>query len=204
MLHSPSFLMSCAHWKQWPKDSTGPIVAFWGRSNVGKSSLINTLTQSKIAHVSKTPGRTRLLNLFEIKKPRLLLCDLPGYGYAQISKSESAEIQERLNAYFYSPCRPHLLCWIIDIRHGLTKSDLELAELMRDFASERDLLVIATKSDKLSSQQQQKAMAHLEQQLALEGLGQQGVLCLSSLSKKGFAELSDLLERFSAAYHQDQ
>ncbi len=204
MFREPKFLLSCGHWRQWPPNRKEPIIAFWGRSNVGKSSLINLLTQSKIAHVSKTPGRTRLLNVFETPHPATLICDLPGYGYAEMSKTESLDVATRLEQYLRSPHQPHLLCWLVDLRHGLLKSDLAIAPLMQEFSQHRDLLVIGTKCDKLSKSDKAKAISLLENQLSMLGCNSDLFIPVSALTKEGVENLREVLSQFTQSYYAQQ
>lgn len=166
-LVTASFLKSCSQWQQWPTENHGPCIAFWGRSNVGKSSLLNALLGAKVARVSKTPGRTQLLNLFVSQPPLACLwCDLPGYGYAKTSQKVAADIAQRLEDFLLSPVAPALLCWLVDARHGLTKTDWEvlplIAEMMNNGTS---LALISTKNDKLSRSQQVAAHMLLKKSL---------------------------------------
>ncbi|HYB09722.1 MAG TPA: ribosome biogenesis GTP-binding protein YihA/YsxC [Alphaproteobacteria bacterium] len=123
-----------------------PEIAFLGRSNVGKSSLINALTGRKsLARTSHTPGRTRQLNFFELGG-RVLLVDMPGYGYAKASKRESAAWRKLIGAYFRG--RPNLrrLFLLIDARHGFKANDRETMKLLDDAAV--SFQIVLTKSDK--------------------------------------------------------
>ncbi len=125
-----------------------PEVAFAGRSNVGKSSLINTLTHRKtLANVSNTPGRTAQLNFFNLGG-RLCLVDMPGYGYAKVSKTERALWADLI--YHYLRGRPtlHMVFILIDSRHGLKDSDLELMKMLDETAV--PYRIIFTKTDKTS------------------------------------------------------
>lgn len=196
------FIASCSDWKQWPAPLDLPVIGFWGRSNVGKSSLLNALIGGKLAHVSKTPGRTRLLNLFANQTPDCILCDLPGYGYANLSHSEGEEIAKRLHKYLASPRAPHLLCWLIDSRHGLTKTDLAIAPLMLELSQTRDLLIISTKNDKLTNNERIRNLAFLEKQL-------DDLQCFSSIvpfscsSPSAVEELNSVFATFLEAYSQN-
>lgn len=128
-------------------DPVLPEIAFAGRSNVGKSSLLNALTGRKtLARTSNTPGRTRELNFFNLAG-RLMLVDLPGYGYARASKSDIARWNETLRAYLRG--RPNLqrLCLLIDARHGLKDGDAEMMEMLD--AAAVVYRVVLTKMDKV-------------------------------------------------------
>src|SRR5271170_6138595 len=133
-----------------------PEVAFLGRSNVGKSSVINTLIGDKIARTSSTPGRTRSINFFEVRwpgkpSPEVIFADLPGYGYAKLSREISAEWPKFIEPYLNE--RPTLaLCLaLVDINVPPQDSDRQLLDFLN--ASGREFLLVATKSDKLSNNQ---------------------------------------------------
>ncbi|WP_426461053.1 ribosome biogenesis GTP-binding protein YihA/YsxC [Mycoplasma hafezii] len=122
-------------------------VAFWGRSNVGKSSLLNAITgNKKIARVSKTPGRTQLLNFFENELGAVFV-DLPGYGYAKISHTQKQKMLDMIHEYLVY--RPNLkrLFVLIDARHGITNTDKEILEYLNQM--ELPYTLVFTKADKL-------------------------------------------------------
>ena len=125
-----------------------PEVAFAGRSNVGKSSLVNALTGRKtLARTSQTPGRTQQLNFFNLGD-RLSLVDLPGYGYAKVSKSRVADWTKLIFSYLQGRTSLARVCVLIDNRHGLKDSDLELMELLNKAAV--TFQIVLTKSDKMT------------------------------------------------------
>ncbi len=139
------FVLGAAALNQIPDDRL-PEVAFIGRSNVGKSSLINALTNRKgLARTSNTPGRTRQLNFFNLGD-QLMLVDLPGYGYAKASKSEVAEWNELIRDYLRGRAPLRRVCVLIDSRHGLKPNDIELMEMLDEAAVPYQLVL--TKSDK--------------------------------------------------------
>ena len=158
------FLKSAAAPEHFPA-SKAPEVAFLGRSNVGKSSLINALLGERIAHVSSTPGRTRTINFIELREkpetfePDLVLADLPGYGYAKISKEISAEWPRFIEPYLSERESLRLCVCLVDANIPPQKSDRQLIEWLQHH--DRDLLVVATKSDRLSSNQLNKSLAQL-------------------------------------------
>jgi GTP-binding protein len=165
-----------------------PEIAFLGRSNVGKSSLLNALLGSKQAKVSSTPGRTRAINFFSItdspqrQQPQMYFADLPGYGYAKISKSISAEWPKFIEPYLAE--RPSLalcLC-LVDSNIPPQDSDIQLIEFLK--STGRPLIVVATKADRLSGNGRAKAQAALRKGLDVEDL----LLC-SAKTGAGLKEL---------------
>lgn len=138
-----------------------PEVAFLGRSNVGKSSVINTLVDSKLARTSSTPGRTRSINFFEVRwpgkpRPEVVFADLPGYGYAKLSRETSQEWPRFIEPYLNE--RPTLaLCLaLVDANVPPQASDRQLLDFLN--ASGREFLLVATKSDRLSNNQLHNAL----------------------------------------------
>jgi len=143
------FFTSAPSLKECPPE-TGAEVAFAGRSNAGKSSAINRLTNNgKLARTSKTPGRTQLINFFTLGDPELRLVDLPGYGYAKVAKSVKQKWQQSLSEYLYERACLKGLVVVMDIRHPLQEFDT----LMINWAVDRELPVhlLLTKCDKLKS-----------------------------------------------------
>jgi GTP-binding protein len=144
-----------------------PEIAFLGRSNVGKSSVINSLVGAKLARTSSTPGRTRSINFFEIRwpgkpHPELIFADLPGYGYAKISREISQEWPKFIEPYLND--RPTLgLCIVlVDVNVPPQQSDRQLLDFLQ--ASDRAFLLVATKSDRLSNNQLGSALRTLTQE----------------------------------------
>ena len=160
------FLMSATDANHFPAPAY-PEVAFLGRSNVGKSSVINSLLGSKVAKTSSTPGRTRSINFFEVRwpgkpHPELIFADLPGYGYAKISREVSSTWPSFIEPYLST--RPTLaLCLsLVDISVPPQQSDRHLLEFLRSV--DRPVLVVATKSDRLSGNQLRNALRGLQQE----------------------------------------
>jgi GTP-binding protein len=181
------FLKSAAAPDQFPPQ-TAPEVAFLGRSNVGKSSLINALLGQKIAHVSSTPGRTRTINFIELRskpetvEPELILADLPGYGYAKISREISAEWPKFIEPYLAERDVLALCVCLVDVNVPAQKSDAKLIKWLQHH--DRELLLVATKADRLSSNQLRKAMAELRQAHQVER-----IIACSAKTKDGISEL---------------
>ena len=144
-----------------------PEVAFLGRSNVGKSSVINSLLGSRIAKTSSTPGRTRSINFFEIRwpgkpEPELIFTDLPGYGYAKISREISQQWPSFIDPYLKDrPCLA-LCVALIDVNVPPQPADRQLLDFLSEIG--RPTLIVATKSDRLSGNQLRNALHTLEQE----------------------------------------
>lgn len=157
------FLAAATDASHFPAPSL-PEVAFLGRSNVGKSSVINTLVGTKLARTSSTPGRTRSINFFEVRwpgkpRPEVIFADLPGYGYAKLSREISQEWPRFIEPYLNE--RPTLaLCLaLVDVNVPPQDSDRHLLDFLN--SSGRDFLLIATKSDRLSNNQLRNALKTL-------------------------------------------
>jgi GTP-binding protein len=141
-----------------------PEVAFLGRSNVGKSSVINTLVDKKLARTSSTPGRTRSINFFEIRragqaKPELLFTDLPGYGYAKVSRTISEEWAEFVDPYLLERASLALCLALVDANVPAQESDRQLLQFLASRG--RPHLVVATKCDRMSGNELARAMRQL-------------------------------------------
>lgn len=149
-IRSAEFLIGAARPSQFPKGPM-PDIAFVGRSNVGKSSLLNSLTARKgLAKTSGTPGKTRQINFFRINDS-LNFVDLPGYGYAQVSKDERAAWARLIESYLTQRDQLRLVVALSDIRHEPTALDREVFAWLDDV--ERPFIVVLTKYDKVSPQQ---------------------------------------------------
>lgn len=146
---------------------TLPEIAFLGRSNVGKSSVINSLVGTKLARTSSTPGRTRSINFFEIRwagkpRPELIFADLPGYGYAKLSREISAEWPKFIEPYLNDRPTLALCIALIDANVPPQQSDRQLLDFLN--ASGREFLLVATKSDRLSNNRLHTALRTLAQE----------------------------------------
>ncbi|HAT6978677.1 TPA: YihA family ribosome biogenesis GTP-binding protein [Legionella pneumophila] len=186
------FLKSAARVNQLPEDS-GYEVAFAGRSNAGKSSALNCLTNNKnLARTSKTPGRTQLINLFSLDEQRRLV-DLPGYGYAKVAMEVKLEWQKNLAHYLETRQCLRGLILLMDVRHPLK----DLDQILVNWALHRELPVhiLLTKSDKLSRSEVKNAVLKVRQYYELaEHLV--SVQAFSSVKKDGVEELISLLDRW--------
>lgn len=189
MRYTTKFLLSAMAAEQFPApDSIGAVreIAFLGRSNVGKSSLLNALAGEKAAKVSSTPGRTRAINFFllvdERERPKLAFADLPGYGYAKISKSISAEWPKFIEPYLQERETLGLCVCLIDSNVPPQERDRQLIDWLR--AVDRDFVIVATKTDRLSGNERTRNLAMLR-----KGLGVEEILPVSSKTGAGIREL---------------
>jgi GTP-binding protein len=183
---SCTFVGSAAAADQLPAPEL-PEVAFAGRSNVGKSSLVNALTGRKtLARTSNTPGRTRLLNVFQLAG-RLGLVDLPGYGYARASKSEIKQWTGLTRAYLRGRANLRRVCLLIDARHGIKASDEAVMTLLDEAAVSYQ--VVLTKADKASADALAGIRAATAGRLAKRPAAHPEVLVTSARSGNGIDEL---------------
>ena len=202
-LHTARFLTTAPRLEFLP-DHAVPEVAFVGRSNAGKSTCINTLTQQKrLAFASKTPGRTQSINLFSLGKQGItdaVLADLPGYGYAAVPRADKARWQQVMANYLVS--RPNLrgIVLLVDPRLGMTELDMSLLEVIRPrVESGLKYLVLLTKADKLTRAEAAKALSIARLQTA----GGEARL-FSALKRQGVDETAQLLWDWTHPADADQ
>ncbi|HKV73075.1 MAG TPA: ribosome biogenesis GTP-binding protein YihA/YsxC [Gemmatimonadales bacterium] len=168
-----------------PLDPPLPEIAFLGRSNVGKSSLLNAVSgRPGLARVSRTPGRTSAMNVF--RYPTFYLVDLPGYGYARASHEARSGYAKLINDYLVERSRLHAVVWLLDIRHGPSAEDLEQRELLAERGV--PVLVALTKADKLTRREQIRQAAGMA--VALD-LPEEQFHLTSSSRGTGIADLGD-------------
>ena len=191
IIKNSDYAVSAVREDQYPKDNL-PDIALAGRSNVGKSSLINTLLRRKnLARTSSQPGKTQTLN-FYIVNEEFYLVDVPGYGYAKVSQKQREAFGEMIQDYLET--RPNLkgLIILVDARHEPTKDDIA----MYDYAQYLNLpiLVVCTKMDKIKKSQVNKVLSNLKKHLDLS-YENVSVLTFSSVSKLHVKELGDWIEK---------
>lgn len=165
ILHKANYRQSAEKLNQLPVDSVAEV-AFAGRSNAGKSSALNALTgRRRLAHVSKTPGRTRLINFFEVQQGKFLV-DLPGYGYAQVPGDMKRQWAKLLTGYLNGRQQLCGLVVLMDVRHPLATLDVQLLDWFA--ATGKPVHVLLTKADKLSRSRATMQLKKVETQLRAE------------------------------------
>ena len=198
IVKSVEFLTSAVRKDQYPPEGV-PEIAFAGRSNVGKSSLINLLTnRKKLAKVSQNPGKTRTINFFTVNGT-FRIVDLPGYGYAKVSKAEAEKWGPMMEDYLSS--RPDLLKVVqqVDIRHAPSAQDRQMYEYLQYYGL--DGLVVATKADKVSRGEAAKNIAVIRRDLKLKKGDR--VIPVSALNKTGTEEILAAMEEILLAGKQE-
>ncbi|MCF7911050.1 MAG: ribosome biogenesis GTP-binding protein YihA/YsxC [Candidatus Cloacimonetes bacterium] len=190
------FLSSAVTAEQYPASSFTEF-AFVGRSNVGKSSLLNTLLNRKsLAKVSGQPGKTRLVNFFQVQFKSgeedgyFSLVDLPGYGFAKVSKTERDKWKVMINEYFSSRLQLQGVFVLVDIRHKADPKDIDVIRMLAETG--KTCCVIATKSDKIPLSKQAASLNGLKIGL---GLRTEEIFAFSSLKKKGIPEILKWIEK---------
>jgi len=189
IIHSAKFICSAVTPGQYPPDDL-PEVAFAGRSNVGKSSLINKiLNRKKLVRTSKTPGRTQLLNFFEINELWRFV-DLPGYGYARVPVEVQKRWRPMVESYLTTRVNLRGMVWLLDIRREVSKEDLHLWDWLQ--AKQVPVIIVVTKADKLSKNKRNKQAASIAKSL---GRKAQELIQFSATSGEGKDEIWQALRQ---------
>ncbi len=180
---------------QYPEPGV-PEIAFAGRSNVGKSSLLNLLTRRKnLARVSGSPGKTRTINFYRIND-EFRIVDLPGYGYARVSKSESEKWGAMMESYLENREGLLKVIQLVDIRHKPSAQDVQMYDYLKYF--DLDGIVVATKADKVSSNQRSKNILEIRKTLGMSKADK--IIPVSALKKSGHEVLLDEIEKLLENY----
>ena len=180
---------------QYPESGV-PEIAFAGRSNVGKSSLLNLLTRRKnLARVSGSPGKTRTINFYRIND-EFRIVDLPGYGYARVSKSESEKWGAMMESYLENREGLLKVIQLVDIRHKPSAQDVQMYDYLKYF--NLDGIVVATKADKVSSNQRSKNILEIRKTLGMSKSDK--IIPVSALKKLGHEVLLDEIEKLLENY----
>jgi GTP-binding protein len=184
------FVTTATKASQWPREPL-PEVAFVGRSNVGKSSMINTLANRKqLVRVSNTPGRTRTLNFFDVtieshaKKRTVRLCDLPGYGFAKVSKAERDDWHQMISEYLAQRQQLKVVVSIVDAEVGPTGDDAAMLDFLQDTPPQ--ILVVATKLDRLNKAARKPRLLEIAKKLEVP---LDAVVGFSAIDRTGVPEV---------------
>ena len=190
------YIASAVKKEQYPAGGL-PEIVFMGRSNVGKSSLINSLTRVKnLARVSSQPGKTQTINFYEVgakvlpeeERKAFYLVDLPGYGYAKTGKERRKIWAKFIEEYLLEAQELRFVCQLIDIRHEPMSPDVEMFQWLVDH--DIPVLIVATKADKIGKNARQKQIAQIKKSLGVQELS---VLPYSSLKNEGRSDLLDVI-----------
>lgn len=190
-VHSADIIISAVSKKQYPKSSL-PEIALAGRSNVGKSSFINTLIdRKKLARTSSKPGRTQTLNFYLIED-KFHFVDLPGYGYAKVSKKERAKWGEMIEEYFSKRKQLQAVVSLIDMRHDPTEGDIQMYDFLKYY--EFPVILVATKADKVPKNKKNQQIERVKDILDFDE--NDAFVVFSTETKEGKEEAWNAIESF--------
>ena len=193
IIKKASFYASMKEKSSYPQGDL-PEIAIAGKSNVGKSSLINYLAgNSRLAYVSKQPGKTRLINFF-VMNQEFFLVDLPGYGFARVSKSEKQSWSDMMEGYFAVSKNLRLLIILMDIRHDPSAEDIEMINWAMEYHV--PFLVVLTKADKIAKSKRYNCIAHMKK--VIHAQEDYPMIAVSAKDKLGKDALLELMENFLA------
>lgn len=187
--HNVEFVTSYGKIEQMPKNDDKVEIAFAGRSNVGKSSMINKIFNRKnLARVSAVPGKTSTINFFKLEN--VIFADLPGYGYAKVAKNDKLRWASLIEGYFHTDRNIALVMQLVDMRHKPTDDDLMMIEFLIE--SEIPFVIVLTKKDKLKKMQQIKRLEELKTEIPYGD--QITMIPFSSLTGDGVDEIKEIIE----------
>ena len=187
---SADYIISAVSAKQYP-GGTLPEIAFAGRSNVGKSSLINSLlNRKKLVKISATPGKTQMINFFDVNH-EFVFADLPGYGFAKVPKAVQKKWQKLVEDYLTKRDNLRVVVLIVDIRRKPTELDLHMQEWLEQY--DVDYILVATKADKLSQAEQSRQLKQIRAAFLDES--DNALVAYSSKNQRGRKELWKLLQK---------
>jgi len=195
LYHQAKFILSAPNLKSTPAD-TGREIAFAGRSNAGKSSALNTLTQQKsLARTSKTPGRTQLLNFFNLNEQQRFV-DLPGYGYAKVPVAVKRQWHTLMETYLRERTSLYGIILVMDVRHPLTDFDWQMIEWSA--YTNKPLHILLTKADKLNYGAAKNTLLAVQKELKEQDMPV-SLQLFSALKKSGVDDIHQLLDRWFQA-----
>lgn len=189
MIKQAKFIKSAAQKSGWIQDNVNEV-CFIGRSNVGKSTFINALTnQNKLAKTSSTPGKTRLLNFFDINNGEFRIVDAPGYGFARVNHEQKLEFAKMMDEYLTSRNNLKFVCQLVDLRHKPTNDDVEMYNFFKHHNI--PVLIVATKKDKCKKNDIKKNEKIIKETLKVVGTDK--FLSISSMEKNSLQNVYDVL-----------
>ncbi|GEQ36974.1 MAG: ribosome biogenesis GTP-binding protein YihA/YsxC [Tetragenococcus koreensis] len=190
-VHAAEIVISAVSKKQYPKSALAEI-ALAGRSNVGKSSFINTLIdRKKLARTSSKPGRTQTINFYLIEN-KFHFVDLPGYGYAKVSKQERAKWGEMIDEYFANRKQLQAVVSLIDMRHDPSEGDVQMYDFLKYYNF--PVIVVATKADKVAKNKREQQISRIKEILDFDE--NDYFVVFSTVSKEGKEEAWKAIEEF--------
>ena len=196
--HNVEFETSFGRFDQLPKSDL-VVIAFAGRSNVGKSSMINKVFNRKqLARVSSVPGKTATINFFRLENVRF--ADLPGYGYAKVAKGEKQRWAKLIDGYFQSGRNIGLVFQLVDIRHKPSEDDLTMINFLIE--NEIPFVIVLTKKDKLNKTELQKRLEAFQTEIPYAG--EITMIPFSSEKGDGVQEVKDIIEEIAADFLEEQ
>ncbi len=189
MIKQAKFIKSAAQKSGWIQDNVNEV-CFIGRSNVGKSTFINALTnQNKLAKTSSTPGKTRLLNFFDINNGEFRIVDAPGYGFARVNHEQKLQFAKMMDEYLTSRNNLKFVCQLVDLRHKPTNDDVEMYNFFKHHNI--PVLIVATKKDKCKKNDIKKNEKIIKETLKVVDTDK--FLSISSMEKNSLQNVYDLL-----------